>query len=205
VFFTLLFFIATEGLHIDDAYFEQKLEQLRASPHGSALGALAIVGLLAGDLLLPIPSSVVMALSGKFYGVLTGALVSFAGSMLCVLLGFGLCRAGGRARMEAFMGQQDLRRIDGWLERYGVALILVSRPVPMLTEVLSCAAGLSAMRARTFVIASALGHFPVCLLYAYIGSSGSITNPWPVLLTVLGIPGVLWLAFRRIHASNQST
>lgn len=200
VLFTVLFFVGTEVLHYDNAYLQARLEELRHSPNGAWLAAAAIVGLLIGDLLLPIPSSLVMALSGMFYGPLMGALVAFAGSMLCVMTGFGICRAGGHAYMERFLGKQDLHRISVWFEKYGVALILVSRPVPMLSEVLSCVAGLSDLRARTFLIASALGHFPVCLLYAYLGSRGSLSDPWPMVAAGLGIPGVLFLIFKRLHA-----
>jgi uncharacterized membrane protein YdjX (TVP38/TMEM64 family) len=199
VLFTVLFFVATEVLHFDDAYFQARLEELRHSPHGSWLAAAAIIGLLLGDLLLPIPSSLVMALSGMYYGTLSGALVAFAGSMACVCAGFGICRAGGHAYMERFLGKQDLQRISDWFEKYGVALILVSRPVPMLAEVLSCVAGLSDLRVRTFLIASAVGHFPVCLLYAYLGSRGSLSDPWPLVAAGLGIPGVFFLIFKRVH------
>lgn len=202
IVFTALFLIATHVLHLDDTYFQNMLEALRASPNGYWLAGLAIVGLLVGDLLLPIPSSLVMALAGMFYGTLGGALVSFAGSMLCVMIGFGVCRWGGHARMERFLGKQELHRISEWFERYGAVLIVVSRPVPMLTELLSCVAGLSELRVRTFLMASALGHFPVCLFYAYMGSRGSLSDPWPMVAAVIGIPGILFLVFNRLRKAG---
>jgi len=44
-------------------------------------GAATVIGLLAADVFVPIPSSVIMILSGAAFGVWWGSLLAFAGSM----------------------------------------------------------------------------------------------------------------------------
>ena len=65
--------------------------------HAGTGSALAVIGLLAADLFLPIPSSIIMVLSGAAFGVLWGSLLSFTGSVGGEWLGFELVRRYGRA------------------------------------------------------------------------------------------------------------
>ena len=63
---------------------------------GTGGGAIAVVTLLAADLFLPIPSSLIMVLSGAVFGVLWGSLFSLVGSIGGEWLGFELVRRCGR-------------------------------------------------------------------------------------------------------------
>lgn len=56
----------------------------------------AALGLLVGDLLLPIPASVVMTALGLLYGPVAGGLIGAAGSFLAGAVAYGLCRGLGR-------------------------------------------------------------------------------------------------------------
>src|SRR5262249_36573834 len=77
------------GLQLDS------LAQAWISQHGSSSAAI-IVGLLAADLFLPIPSSLVMVLSGAAFGTWWGAALSLIGSVGGEWLGFELVRRYGR-------------------------------------------------------------------------------------------------------------
>ena len=155
-----------------------------------------MIGLLTIDLLLPVPSSIVMALSGKLLGTWWGGAASFAGAMLAAAIGYGACRRWGESAFRRLIGGADRERVRAWFQRYGVYAIILSRPVPMLTEILSCLAGLSAMRARTFFGAAVLGTLPICFVYSYVGSRGSLTDPWPAIWIALAIPAAGWLLVR---------
>ena len=50
------------------------------------------IGLLVGDIVLPIPSTVVMSAIGLIYGWLLGGLVSAAGSMLSGIAAHAACQ-----------------------------------------------------------------------------------------------------------------
>src|SRR5918997_5358888 len=62
--------------------------------HSGVLAAALGVGLLVVDVLLPVPSSLVMVAHGALFGVLGGALLSLFGSVASALAAFALGRAG---------------------------------------------------------------------------------------------------------------
>lgn len=138
--------------------------------YGSWLAAVALVGALVGDLFLPVPASITMTLAGYVFG-LAGGLLSFVGAMGSALLGFWLCRRFGRAFMRRHLVSEDISALERFFAGYGTFAILLSRAVPMVTEVISCLAGLSAMSARRFAALSALGVLPLCMLYAWAGAA----------------------------------
>ena len=146
--------------------------------------------LLTADLVLPIPSSIVMTLSGAFLGCLAGTAASFIGAMGSALLAFGLCRRYGQRAFEHMIAPPDAARIERFFQRHGAWGILLSRSVPMLTEVVSCMAGLSRLPWPHFVLLSAAGTLPVCLVYAWAGSHGAHTGTGWALLIAFALPAL---------------
>ena len=63
--------------------------------HGGVLAAALGVGLLIADVLLPVPSSLVMVAHGALFGVVIGTLLSLTGSVGAALFGFAIGRRGG--------------------------------------------------------------------------------------------------------------
>ena len=181
---TVTFLIAESFGLTNEAFFIDNLTAIRTQSSQLVVGAI-VGGLLAGDLVLPVPSSILMTLSGYFLGLATGALVAFAGSMASALIGFGLCRAFGQRAFNRLAGESDVPRVRSFLEEYGAWAIILSRSVPMLTEVMSCLAGLGSMRLSRFLLLSAAGTIPICIVYAWAGSK-SLEAPtgigWAVLL-----------------------
>ena len=162
---------------------------------GTWWAAVGLSALLAGDLVLPVPSSVLMTLAGALFGTWAGALISFSGAMIGALSGFYLCRRLGRKVFERMIGPQEAARVERVMEQYGVWAILLSRSVPMMTEAVSCLAGLSRLPGTTFILLAAAGTAPLCLAYAWAGSrTGSGVQSWGVFLAfVLPALGFAWL------------
>jgi len=67
---------------------------------------LAIL-LLMGDLLLPLPATLIMAAIGYIYGPIGGGLISAAGSFLAGSLGYWLCRLLGEKTARRVLGDKD--------------------------------------------------------------------------------------------------
>ncbi len=166
---TLLYLAAESMGWTDEQRVRDALETIRASERGALLAAALLAALLAADLFLPVPSSLLMTLAGALFGIGAGAAISLAGAMGSALLGFGLCRRFGRPAFARLTGAQDAERIETFFRNTGAWAILLSRSVPMLTEIVSCLAGLSGMRARLFLALSLAGTAPVCLVYAWAG------------------------------------
>ncbi len=200
-FFTVGFLVADHFGYMDPEKVHQWFAGLQQTSRGQMAVAGIISGLLAVDLILPIPSSVIMAASGMLLGVWIGGIASFLGAILAACSGFWICRRGGRRVFRRLIGNQETRRIDRWFSKYGVYAIIISRPIPMLTEILSCLAGLSALRFRTFLLSSILGTLPICFVYSYFGSRGDITDPWPAVWVSIVIPAIGWVIARRIKGN----
>lgn len=163
------------------------------------VSALAIVALLVLDLFIPVPSSLVMVLSGAVFGTAWGALLSTAGSMGGAVLGFELARRYGRGAAARLVGERQLERMRLVVDRHGVAAVLATRGVPVAMEAMSVVAGLSRMHRPRFLLASLAGTVPFAVVYGYAGAmserAGSIA---PGLMVVGALAVAAWLVHRRM-------
>jgi uncharacterized membrane protein YdjX (TVP38/TMEM64 family) len=76
-------------------------------------------------------------------------------------------------------------------DRYGSWIILLSRPVPMLAETVSCLAGLSGMAPGRFAALSLAGTIPLSLVYAVVGANASDAQGLAVAVVVaVGLPAL---------------
>ena len=162
-------------------------------------GAVAIVSLLALDVFLPVPSSVIMVLSGALFGVVPGALLALVGSVSGEWLGFELVRRYGQRMATALIGENETDKFYRFFEQHGIMAVIVTRPLPIVMETFSVIAGLSQMSRSAFLAASLAGTAPIVLVYAYAGAvsreAGSLVPAAVILAAVFGA-GWLWYRSR---------
>jgi uncharacterized membrane protein YdjX (TVP38/TMEM64 family) len=159
------------------------------------------IGLLAADLVLPVPGTVVMSALGLVYGVLLGGLVAAAGSMVAGLCGYGIGRLIGEKAARRLLGDLDFEKGRLLFARGGGWMIALSRSLPILPEALSCTAGLVRMPFGRFVASLACGSLPVGYLFAWIGAAGRDAPGWALVFS-LAVPVVLWALARKFgHAA----
>jgi uncharacterized membrane protein YdjX (TVP38/TMEM64 family) len=171
--------------------------------------AAIIVGLLFIDIFLPVPSSVVMVLSGLAFGPFWGSLLSLAGSIGGEWVGFELARRYGQRFSNRVADDDELRRLADLFARRGAAAVVVTRALPVAMETLSVVAGLSGMRRATFLIASFIGTAPVVVLYAYAGAkSREMGSLLPAVIMLVAVAGAGWLWYRarieRVQEINRT-
>jgi uncharacterized membrane protein YdjX (TVP38/TMEM64 family) len=161
---------------------------------GGVLAASLGVGLLVADVLLPVPSSLVMVAHGALFGVAVGTLLSLVGSVGAALFGFAVGRRGGRL-MERLVTPAERDRADRLLKRWGVLAIIVTRPVPLLAETVAIMAGASSSLGWGRVaLASLAGSLPPALLYAITGASvANLQSTTLVFVLVILIAGAFWV------------
>jgi uncharacterized membrane protein YdjX (TVP38/TMEM64 family) len=136
---------------------------LQASGDHSLLFALTGSALLAADLALPIPSSILGTLLGARLGFAAGATAAFVGLFAGSVIGYWIGRLVHRVRRPRRDAPEPPA---GWL-------VFVSRPVPVLAEAVAIAAGVEAVGFGRFVIASAAGN----ALYAIAMAGSGATLP----------------------------
>ncbi|MCB9546379.1 MAG: TVP38/TMEM64 family protein [Myxococcales bacterium] len=164
---------------------------------GGLVAAGVGVGLLVADVLLPVPSSLVMTAHGAVFGVAGGVALSLLGSVGAAVVAFALGRRGGPL-LSKLVGA-DRARGDALLARYGGLAIVATRPLPLLAETVALLAGTSPMRWRTLIVAAVLGNLPPALLYALTGATAaSLEDGFLMFGGVLAMTGVFWWVARRV-------
>lgn len=137
---------------------------------------LLLALLLASDIVLPIPSSMVSTACGFLLGPLYGAFFSLAGMTASCLIGYWLGRAAGRPAAHRIIGDDQLPALEKINGRFGDWIIIVCRPVPVLAEASVLFMGISHASFPRFIALSTLSNAGISAVYAAIGSLGAAAN-----------------------------
>jgi uncharacterized membrane protein YdjX (TVP38/TMEM64 family) len=161
--------------------------------HGGAIAASLGVGLLIADVLLPVPSSLVMVAHGALFGVVGGTLLSLLGSLGAALFGFAIGRRGGKL-LERLVTPGEREWADRMLARWGGLAIVVSRPIPVVAETVAIITGTSTIGWGRMTMASLVGSLPPALFYALTGATvANFASTSLMFGVVLLVTGVFWL------------
>ena len=174
--------------------------------HGGIVAAVLGVGFLTADVLLPVPSSLVMVAHGALFGVVAGTLLSLSGSLGAALVGFAIGRRGGKL-MDRVVTPAERSRANYLLARWGALAIIVTRPVPLLAETVAIMSGSSSIGWATIALASLAGSLPPALLYALTGAAvANFQNTSLMFGVVLLVAALFWLIGRllRLYQSPQT-
>jgi uncharacterized membrane protein YdjX (TVP38/TMEM64 family) len=159
--------------------------------------AVVMIALLAADLFLPIPSSLIMVLSGAAFGVMWGSMFSLVGSIGGEWLGFELVRRYRQRAAEKIVGDEELERLARVFDRHGMSVVVVTRALPVVMETMSVVAGLSKMSRSSFLVASLLGTAPIVVIYAYAGVISRQTDSLlPAIIMLVAVAGLGWIIYR---------
>ncbi len=121
-------------------------------------------------LVAPVPSFLITFANGLAFGVFWGWMLSVFGHVLAASVCFGISRALGRVPVEVLVGNAGLESADRWFARWGAYAVFAGRLLPGVAfDVISYGAGLTNMRFRNFLAATALGIVPQTFLYSYLG------------------------------------
>jgi uncharacterized membrane protein YdjX (TVP38/TMEM64 family) len=165
---------------------------LSSAQHNDQTFGTIGAALLAADLLLPVPSSVIGALLGARLGFAAGFAFALVGLCSGALLGYAL----GRLLPVRF--SKEVGDARGTLrEAPALALVILSRPVPVLAEAIAITAGVTRVPLRQFALGMLLGN---ALYAAALAGNGAALFPdqlaGPGLVLPLLLPVVSWLLWR---------
>jgi uncharacterized membrane protein YdjX (TVP38/TMEM64 family) len=143
----------------------------RPGSHEVVFGVVAL--LLAADLLLPIPSSLVSAGAVAALGPALGGTSVWLGMTAGAVLGHVVGRSGGTAVALRFVGAAELERAGRLQERFGAAMLVVCRGVPVLAEASTLLAGALHMPFWRFLLVTGAANLGLALAYALSSRLGS--------------------------------
>ena len=194
---TLLGALLLAAILVPFLLFEEDLATLTERTLATEASPWVVAGLLASDILLPIPSSFVATASGYLLGFWWGCAATWAGLMLGTVVGYLLGLRYGRAAALRFAGEAELERVSKASEKYGDWTIIVLRAVPILAEASVVFAGLTAMPARRFVLLTALANLGIAASYGAVGAFAVEANSFMLAFAgSIALPGAVMLVAR---------
>jgi len=186
------------------AFFEQHLRSFAQTTLDAGSSAWVIAGsliaLLASDILLPIPSSVVATASGYLLGFWRGSAATWAGLMAGTLAGYLLGLRFGRGLALRLVGESELERAARGSRQFGDWMIIAFRAVPVLAEASVVFAGVTAMPLGRFVLLTAFANLGIAAGYAAVGAFAVEANSFLIAFAgSIALPGLAMLAARAIN------
>ncbi|AMO72016.1 TVP38/TMEM64 family protein [Sphingorhabdus sp. M41] len=167
--------------------------------HVSAL----VIAALTADIFLPVPNGLTNTLAGSVLGWALASVVVWIGLTLGCIFGYSIGRCAGRPLAKKLVGPDDLDTATEFADDLGVATLIMTRPVPMIAELTTLAAGITRMPLAKFMLATGIANAGVAIVFAGLGAaalqSGSAT------LAFIGaaiLPTGCWLAFKKF--SNKT-
>ena len=159
------------------------------------------------SLAAPLPAFFITLTNANLFGWWQGCILSFVSSMAGAALCFYIARILGRDVVEKICTKGALKQIEDFFAKYGKKCILVARLLPFISfDVVSYAAGLTAMDFWGFFIATGIGQLPACIVYSYVG--GMLTGGAKLLFTGLLCLFALFVAvtvLRSVWVARQKT
>ena len=156
-----------------------------------AWGPVAVICLMVLAILVsPIPSAPIALSAGAIYGHFWGALYVLIGSEIGAFAAFGIARFLGYDILQNWFGNRLNRGLAG-SQNFLMGAVFVSRLLPFISfDIVSYAAGLSALSFFRFAVATFAGIVPASFLLAHFGSEMVADETDGILIAII-LLGVL--------------
>jgi len=202
---TLPFFISAILIIITFLLFEDLetffVSSLHAVSNHHLSYTLVSFLVLASDIILPVPSSIVMYTNGYVLGLFLGAMLSLIALMIGSVVGYYL----GKFTSMGIKSTAD-ERTQIILSNYGTLSILVTRGIPIISESISIVCGYNQIPFKQYFIMNLIGYVPLCLLYAFCGSIGYNRDTFLISFGCsLLISAAFWLVGKKFLKANMNT
>ncbi len=182
--------------------FERQVEAALGAAFAAArghpwIGGGVIVALLAGDAVLPVPSSLVSAFAGAAFDWRLGAAIIWVGMCLGCVFAYLLGSSAGRFLAMPLVGEDQLRKAQRLFTDAGPAMLIVARAVPVLAEASALAAGAVRMPFLPFMIATSVANAGVAVAYAAAGAAAVSNGSFLIVfIGLVTVPALGWMVWR---------
>lgn len=205
LFLTVLFAIPVVPFLWLGESFEAGLLKALREPSSPSVVSGWVIGLLAADMFLPVPSSAVITYAGGMLGVLAGTAVSWAGLSIGAIVGFGLARVFGETIARRFTESEDIERMSRFTQRHGATALVLTRALPILAEACVLMLGAGRLSWRQFLWPMLASNLLLSLTYSACGAFFQGSNAFPIAVVASGaLPLIAALVIRsRWRTSNS--
>lgn len=169
--------------------------------------AMAVSALLMifQSIAAPLPAFFITLTNANLFGWWQGCILSWTSSMAGAALCFWIARILGRDVVERICTKGALVSIEDFFAKYGRRCILVARLLPFISfDIVSYAAGLTAMDFWGFFIATGVGQMPACIVYSYVGGmlTGGARKMFIGLMCLFALAIVVVL-IRQVYTASE--
>ncbi len=198
LFLTVLFAIPIVPFVWLGESFEAGLLRALCEPSSPGVVMGWVIGLLAADMFLPVPSSAVITYAGGVLGVVAGTVTSWIGLSLGAVGGFGLARLFGESIARRFSESEDIERMSRFTQRHGATALVLTRALPILAEACVLMLGTGRLSWRQFLLPMLVSNLLLSATYAACGAYFQNSNAFPVAIIASGaVPLIAALVIRR--------
>ncbi len=154
----------------------------------SLLAPLVFMGIYIFATLFFLPGSPLTLAAGAVFGIWAGTLYTVIGATLGASLAFFLSRFLGRDFVEGIL-EDKTERIYQYNEKLGengFVWMLFFRLVPLFPfNGLNFGLGLTKVKARDYILGTAIGIIPGSFAYSYFGDSVATLDTWNIVASAL--------------------
>lgn len=173
--------------------------------YGGYAAVISFLLMIMQSIIAPLPAFLITVANANLFGWWQGALLSWVSAMAAAGICFYLARILGRDLVVKITSEQGLDKIEQFFARYGKHTILIARLLPFMPfDIVSFAAGLTAMGVGEFLLATGAGQLPATLIYSYAG--GKLTGGAQALvsgLLILFAVTIVVAVLRRIMTQRR--
>lgn len=135
-------------------------------------GAVVAVAVLGGVLLSAlVPRTLITMTCGALLGATSGMAAALAAAVIAAIATYYAGRWAGRGALQARAGSR-LARLDGWLDRRGLAAVLLVRFLPLAPfGLVGYAYGTTSVCQKRYLLGTTIAAIPSTVTYAVIGAA----------------------------------
>lgn len=154
-------------------------------------GPVAVIGLMTLAILVsPIPSAPIALAAGAAYGHAWGTIYVLLGAEVGALAAFGIARLVGYETLQRWFGHRLSTGIFG-SQNALMGIVFVSRLLPFISfDLVSYAAGLTALSFWRFAIATLAGIVPASFLLAHFGNEMATGETERITISILALGSI---------------
>lgn len=174
--------------------------------YGKWAMAISFFLMVFQSLAAPLPAFFITLTNANLFGWWQGCILSWVSSMTGAVLCFWIARILGRDVVEKICTKGALLSIEEFFAKYGKRCILVARLLPFISfDIVSYAAGLTAMDFWGFFVATGIGQLPACIVYSYVGGmlTGGAKKMFIGLMCLFALAIVVVLIKQVYNASQK--
>jgi len=168
VFPALLFCAVLVPFFLFSDRIDNWITRFLSGQNGILITAVILSGLLAADIFLPVPSSMISAACGYTLGGPLGLFVSWLGMTAGCLVGYYIGHTS--RRVSYFSRKGRVGHAELFFSRYGNWALVICRAIPVLAESSVVYAGFCGMALSRFFWMSALSNLGISAVYALTGA-----------------------------------